>query len=850
MRIREIFQGTIFSRMLSIFLVTGVIPAILIASVLVFFLHQRNQITGKQLDQQLLSQAETSLISLANDRAINYNQFLASQAQTARQLANFLEITLSSKEESALEFQLLEDTYLHQSGWRVNGFSAEVGFLMSPEAVVDSDLLETQKKLSSAGPLFQSIVNTNDEIRSVFSITEDQTLWIYPNRLWSDEEFFEPQVTDLTTRPYYRKTDQVVWSSPYIDVEPVLTVAAPVWVNGGFQGMAGVDFSLETIINETLETRIGGGGFMFLINQQGELVAIPEIAESSLLDGELDSNPGEIFGLSLVNAVPENVKTELEGFRLEERLQTGEPFLMTVNLKNEPAYLVFSPLETVPWYVAVMQPVAEVTKFARQIENRNQTAASLILLFSIITGLGFVGVILVGGLITYRRLVQPIQELARGAEELSLGKFGYRVPQSQEETELSSLTSTFNEMAGAVQNMQEDIQEQEQILRYTLNKREKEFKALTQMTAQLNRQEDLPAAFKEVLIIIQGVIEADFSAVSLIDPTGKVSYTVKAALPEFSDYLIEPAHCEVHISESLVQEVVNTQRNLEIKDLSMLIPQISPEKVDCFREAGIQSAYLMPVITNHQVVAVLTLMWKWHQEMSDTMRGFIEPAVKQLVLLIENSQLRQQSRDYLIIEERRRMARELHDSVTQSLFTLRLMVEGLDNKLQESEVDREEPLEVISQQVGIIQNEMRSLINELRPIQLQDNDFQTALQRHVNSLRLTTGLQVTMESKGTLRNFSRRVAENLNRIVQEAFHNIAEHAQASNVHVKIERDDSVIVLSVEDDGVGFDPQVVTRSDSHSLGLLSMRERAEMLGGALIIRSQPGSGTLVKVKLPV
>src|SRR5690606_15243722 len=173
-------------------------------------------------------------------------------------------------------------------------------------------------------------------------------LWLYPNYLWQGGELaiqFEP---DLTARPYYRETHAIVWSQPYMDVEPVISVAAPIWVDGTFQGMAGVDFALAMVVQEVLQTDIREHGFIFLVTADGELVAVPERAEPVLL-GEQPTGGGAMLNRTLYDAAPPEVQAELEAANIGQTLQSGEAFVTTLDLPDGPVYFVAAPLQSVPW---------------------------------------------------------------------------------------------------------------------------------------------------------------------------------------------------------------------------------------------------------------------------------------------------------------------------------------------------------------------------------------------------------------------------------------------------------------------------------------------------------------------
>src|SRR5690606_6259582 len=203
--------------------------------------------------------------------------------------------------------------------------------LISPLAPpLTGEVATRQAALSTAEVIMRSAVDANPYVRSAFIATEDQMLWLYPNYLWQGGELaiqFEP---DLTARPYYRETHAIVWSQPYMDVEPVISVAAPIWVDGTFQGMAGVDFALDMVVQEVLETDIREHGFIFLMTTDGDLVAMPERAEAVLL-GEQPSG-GAMLNRTLYDAVLPEVRAELEAADIDKKLRSGEAFVTTLNL--------------------------------------------------------------------------------------------------------------------------------------------------------------------------------------------------------------------------------------------------------------------------------------------------------------------------------------------------------------------------------------------------------------------------------------------------------------------------------------------------------------------------------------
>jgi PAS domain S-box-containing protein len=207
--------------------------------------------------------------------------------------------------------------------------------------------------------------------------------------------------------------------------------------------------------------------------------------------------------------------------------------------------------------------------------------------------------------------------------------------------------------------------------------------------------------------------------------------------------------------------------------------------------------------------------------------------------------LRRQAAELASSEERAHLARELHDSVTQALFSMTLLSRSIELLL-----DRD-PSQVTGKLVALRElqrdalAEMRALIFELRPGNVEEHGLIQALRTHSASLSGRIGLPVVVEADLPERP-SIEVEETLYRIAQEALHNVVKHAGAREVRVEVGRGPAGVRLRVSDDGRGFDPALVP--DGH-LGLAGMRSRAERLGGTLVVTASPGNGTVVDVVVP-
>lgn len=197
-------------------------------------------------------------------------------------------------------------------------------------------------------------------------------------------------------------------------------------------------------------------------------------------------------------------------------------------------------------------------------------------------------------------------------------------------------------------------------------------------------------------------------------------------------------------------------------------------------------------------------------------------------------------------EERQRIAGDLHDGMGGQLFTLQ---QGLDECVRRSDADPalKQRLETLAGDSRACSAEVRSLMNELRPTVLDDLGFYAALDDYVAELSETAEFGISLEFEPALRGWRSAGDAMLFRLVQEALLNVRKHARAQRVQIRFAVEGDHAILSIADDGCGFDPNVAVRGH---YGLLTMRERAEALGGELRVDSEADWGTRISVRLPL
>jgi signal transduction histidine kinase len=219
--------------------------------------------------------------------------------------------------------------------------------------------------------------------------------------------------------------------------------------------------------------------------------------------------------------------------------------------------------------------------------------------------------------------------------------------------------------------------------------------------------------------------------------------------------------------------------------------------------------------------------------LSDTYRSEVRALAAQLITAQE--------------EERRRVSRDLHDGLCQKLASLAFDVENLAVSLPGPAATRSR-LRSLRARAIQVSEEARHIAYELHPSVLDDLGLVVSLKALCDEFAKTEKMRVRFTAGKLPHLIPQQVASSLYRIAQESLQNVAKHAKAKHLFVAVVMRDHSLELSLEDDGIGFAPQAV--KGKGGLGLVSMRERARILGASLSIDSKPGDGARISIKVPV
>ena len=393
---------------------------------------------------------------------------------------------------------------------------------------------------------------------------------------------------------------------------------------------------------------------------------------------------------------------------------------------------------------------------------------------------------------------------------------------------------------------QTNLQLQEQILEReladkALRQRIEDLNLINQVTQVLTKTPELERSLQrisEILTLHFGTRNANI-----------IVYTVEVeslmVLMGFDrvDGIFEQTELDISLDAlPLTAQVLREGRSQVVSDLGSQL--LEPSIRTFINEHNLESVLLVPLQVSAEVIGLLVL------GSDDSERDFtpgevalVETIAGDIAVRIENARLQEQEMAAAASEERTRLARDLHDAVTQTIYSAALIAEVLPAVWERDTQAGRRNLFKLRQLVRGALGEMRTLLFELRPSALAAADLKTLLEHLGDALTGRTRIQVEERFRWAA-DPPIEVKIVLYRIAQEAFNNLAKHSEASHAEVELRSNPDQVLLSILDNGIGFDPATVT---ADKLGLRIMQERAEEIGAQLELLSERGQGTQVTVE---
>jgi len=398
------------------------------------------------------------------------------------------------------------------------------------------------------------------------------------------------------------------------------------------------------------------------------------------------------------------------------------------------------------------------------------------------------------------------------------------------EAELRRYRSSANQIAVAIENARRFEREVKRTNRLELIAR------LGQRIAARLNPAELLTITAESLHTRLGYEHISIFLVDAADET----FLVQSAVASLWDWLGNPPYRQV-VTHGILGVAAQTRAPVLINDV-----QADPRYVPIPGAEALRSELAIPILLGDRLLGVLDAASVNRFSEDDTTGLSI--VADQLAIALENARLYNRVQEVAVLDERQRLARDLHDSVTQLIFSITLVAQSIKPAYQKDVLEGERRIARVLELSQQALAEMRELLAELRsPVQ---EGLVPAIQKHVERLKQRESLQVQCE----VATYSPRPVEQeetLYRIVQEALNNVVKHARAQKALVQLTQSPRGLELTVSDDGQGFDVKNLPQNGraAGGLGLRGMRERIERLGGTIYIQSNPGAGTAIVAFLP-
>lgn len=440
--------------------------------------------------------------------------------------------------------------------------------------------------------------------------------------------------------------------------------------------------------------------------------------------------------------------------------------------------------------------------------------------------------------IGYVLVLEPVRQLKDATDKIEHGDFSARVMLERSD-EFGALADAFNRMAEHLQSLYRGLEAKVADKTALLEEKRERMEALydvTSLVANANSLQELADGFTQR---VRRVAHADGVALRWSDEAQRrylllASQGLPDAMREGELCVIAgDCHCCAPTSPHGARVIP--------------IHSLEPGAMKHCANAGFKAVVSVPIRLHDRLMGELNLFYHAHANPTEAERSLLEALTAHLAAGMENLRLSSLAKEAAVAQERTFIARELHDSIAQSLAFLKIQVQ-----LMRDAVSRRDMAEV-DKTLGEIDAGVRESYGDVRELLMHfrtrtnAEDIEPALQTTLRKFEHQTGLQTHFSMHGNGLPLAPDVQVQVLHIVQEALSNVRKHARASQVWLDVQQYPAWR-FSVRDDGIGFDADGPARGETH-VGLRIMSERAQRIGAQLDVDAQPGSGTTVTLKLP-
>lgn len=567
--------------------------------------------------------------------------------------------------------------------------------------------------------------------------------------------------------------------------------------------------------NQVIQAMVGKG-----IVQQIQLLDTQGVVKVS-------SNPNEV-GLVLDRNVPPCQDCHATG--APSRSKT----VITTSSKGSRVLLTARPIHNQPECTQCHDPQIQVLGVAMleapltELDNQVTASRDRIIVSGLITFIIMVSLLVVALRIFVTR---PIGELAKGIVDVGRGNLDHPV-RAQGNDELGDLAESFNWM-----------RQQLQLARAETAERNRELGVLYQVGTQVSASLELSRVFDAVAEGARQVLGADIGWGGLSDP--EQSRVSLKAYSGTRTAILKGMSIPISMNLGENSPVLN------VPDLGSNSP--FARATELAEQEGIVSVLGVPLRRGERVLGMVGVMTRERRCFSSADVQLLSRLAAQVVVALENARLYEQVRYLTILEERDRLAREMHDELSQALGYLNLKTALTAEQLAHGQIpEAQNGLLELDRVIQEAYTNVHEAIFSLRTTIPFRARLDNLLREYLAEYQAHFGIRVQLMLDGeTPTDFPEEATVQIVRIVQEALTNVRKHARAKNVTVRFDhaQADGGTRLTIQDDGRGFDPSTVAGKNGRAFGLDIMRERTRDIGGTLELDSQPGRGTRIVVRVP-
>ena len=436
------------------------------------------------------------------------------------------------------------------------------------------------------------------------------------------------------------------------------------------------------------------------------------------------------------------------------------------------------------------------------------------------------GLSLILGLVIFSKtIVLPIRRLASATVDVAAGDFSKRVAAASKD-EIGLLSHSFNVMAERLEQHEHELRGvQEELAR-----KGRETEALYRVGMEISALLELDKILTSVVEKARELLGGEAACLCLQDAQGHLTPRATSG-PTWEAAAGGPTRAN---------QVIGAGPGMGCEECGRHRPMIDGED---------QPAHIAVALKQgERFIGTLCVVARSPRMFSSGEAELLRGLASQAAIAIENTRLYEQIQNLALLEERERIAMDLHDGIIQSIYAVGLNLEGCVELVKDDSREVSAPLERAVDDLNDVIRGIRSYISNLRPSSGYGRGLREAIADALKVLQVNSSITVEVIEEGICEGLDREQVAQCSHIAQEALANVLKHAGASSVTVRLLSEDHRLVLSIQDNGVGFDPQMVEPTAGQ--GLRNMAERARVLGGAFSVKNGQGSGTEISVQIPL